>query len=330
MSKPVDNPRRLFETEDSAGLGRLFRSARELPDEELPTLRWRLRTSQHLRATRQRLFLRVALVVGLAFCMGGVVGAVVSPFWAKKEPKEPKEPAVVRPTPGEASPSRHGKARPVTSLPATPALSEPIPDHAEPLVGEPRAVPEEPRVGPDQPRAVVEEPRPAPDEPKSVSDEPRSIPDAPRPVPARVRPRAGVRVALLNEATPPAAPGLAPEMAPPPLAPPPLAAAPLASSPIAAEQALLGQAMRTLRDRHDARTALAWLARHAERFPDGALASEATMLRIEALLALGRREEALSVLDGAPLGSLPNRPTRHQRQGPDHPGTRAVGPRRRA
>ena len=78
-------------------------------------------------------------------------------------------------------------------------------------------------------------------------------------------------------------------------------------SPIAVEQSLLGQAMRTLREGHDARTALALLAQHAERFPGGALTSEATMLRIEALLALGRRDEALSALDTVPLASLPNR-----------------------
>src|SRR5438128_1903237 len=51
MSKPVANPTRLSslpETEDTLGVGRLFRDARELPDEELPRLRWRLRTSQRL------------------------------------------------------------------------------------------------------------------------------------------------------------------------------------------------------------------------------------------------------------------------------------------
>jgi TolA-binding protein len=81
----------------------------------------------------------------------------------------------------------------------------------------------------------------------------------------------------------------------------------VAPSRIAVEQALLGQALRLLREGHDARTALALLAQHTERFPDGALASEATMLRIEALLALGLKGEALSLLDGVLLASLPNR-----------------------
>ena len=41
MSKPAPNPTRLSrlpETEDSLGVGRMFRNARELPAEELPTL----------------------------------------------------------------------------------------------------------------------------------------------------------------------------------------------------------------------------------------------------------------------------------------------------
>jgi len=265
MSKPVANPTRLSclpESEDSLGVGRMFRNGRELPDEDLPTLRWRLRKSQRLRAMRPRLFLRVGLVVGSAFCMGGVVGAVAVPFWGRKEPV-----VVVSPAPAVAPTSGHRKLRPETSSPATPALSEPIPDETGP-----------------------------------AAHEPRPVPDEPSPVPAPAKHRAAVRVAILNEPAPPPAPSAAPEIAPPVMVPP--TGAP---SPIAVEQALLGQAMKILRDGHDARTALALLAQHAERFPTGALASEATMLRIEALLALGLRNEALSVLDKVPLASLPNR-----------------------
>ncbi len=250
MNGPLVNPTRLSclpETEDSLGVGRMFRNARELPDEDLPTLRWRLRTSQRLRAMRPRLFLRVALVVGLAFFIGGITGAVVSPFWARKKP------VVVGPTPAVAPTARPGKARPATSTPAT--LPEPVPN------------------------------------------EPAPVPDEPRPVAAPAKHRAAVRVAILTEPAPPPAPSEIPETAAPPVTP----------SAIAVEQELLGQAMRMLRDSHDARTALALLAQHAQRFPHGALASEATMLRIEALLALGRRDEALSILDRVPIASLPNR-----------------------
>ena len=259
MSKPLATPPRLSrlpESEDALGVGRLFRNGRELPDEELPRLRWRLRTSQRLRVTRPRLFLKVALVVGLAFCMGGVVGAGVWPFGPWKKPV-----VVVIPTSVAPASARHGKAKPVTSAPATPTLSAPVPEAAEP-----------------------------------AAQEPRPVPDAQRPVAAPARHRAAVRVAILTAPTPPA-PSDAPEVAPEPVAP----------SAIAVEQALLGQAVRLLRDGHDARTALALLAQHAERFPKGALSAEETMLRIEALLALGQRGEALSVLDRASLAALPNR-----------------------
>jgi hypothetical protein len=264
MTKPVANPTRLSrlpENEDSLGVGRMFRHGRELPDEELPRLRWRLRTSQQLRAIRPRLFLKVALTVGFAFCMGGVVGAGVWPFWPWKK----REPVVVAsPTPAAAPSARHGKAQPVTSAPAAPALFEPVPEETTPAT-----------------EPAVQAPRPVADAPKP------GLPPAKR--------RAAIRVASLTAPTPPPAPSDAPDVTPP------------APSAIAVEQALLGQAVRTLREGHDARAALALLAQHAERFPKGALAAEESILRIEALLVLGQRNEALSALDRAPLASLPNR-----------------------
>jgi hypothetical protein len=259
MTRPIAAPKRLSrlpEAEDKLGLGRMFRAAGELPDEELPTLRWRVRTSQRLRVLRPRLVLRTAVVVGVVFCVGGVVGAVVAPMWAPK------------PSPGTspsgAAPPRAHKPRP---LPAPVAPATPAPEPAS----EPAVV---------APTAATPEPRPTP-----------------------TRPRAPVRVAMVTE--PVAAPvTAAPQVAPPSPAPPP---APEAPSAIAVEQALVGQAMRTLRESHDAQAALTLLAQHADRFPGGALAPEATLLRIEALLALGRRNEALSVLDRTALAALPNR-----------------------
>jgi TolA-binding protein len=248
MSKPVENPTRLGRlpaSEDSLGIGRMFRNARELPDEDLPTLRWQLRTSQRMRVVRPRLFLKLSLAIGVAFCVGGVVGATVWPFWPKKEP------AKVTPAP-TTSPEKTRKPHATSQATVSaPVVAEPLP--------------------------VVEEPKAAP-------------------APAKHR----ARVAVLNQ--------------PPPLLPPPLPAAPPAAapppaapSPIAVEQALLGQAVKALRDGHDARTALALLAQHAQQFPHGALALEESMLRVEALLALGRQDEALSVLDRTQLASLPNR-----------------------
>jgi hypothetical protein len=256
MSKPKASPTRLSrlpESEDALGVGRMFREARELPDEDLPTLRWRLRTSQRLRALRPRLLLRAALVVGSVFFMGGVVGAAVAPFLARK----PSSAVEAAPPPGAAPTPKRRKARR-----AAPA---PIP-------------------------AVPEEAMP-------VAPEPEPAPDLPKPAPVRTKHRASVHVAMVSEPAPLPAPSGPPEEAPAPVAP----------SAIAVEQTLLSRAMRTMRDSDDARTALALLAQHAEQFPEGALIPEATMLRIEALLALGRRGEALSVLDRAKIASLPNR-----------------------
>jgi len=262
MSKPIPNPTRLSRlpaSEDSLGVGRLFRNGRVLPDEDLPRLRWRLRTSQQLRAIRPRLFLKVAIPVGVAFLMGGMVGAGVWPFWPKKESKES---VVVSSDPDTTPNTKKRRARTVATATTLPAQTESIPEATPPA-------------------------------PEPATPENRPIADAPNPVPPPVKRRAAVHVEIQPVPTPPTAPNVAPEVAPP--------------SAIAVEQALLGEALRNLREGHDARTALALIAEHGERFPQGALHAEETMLRIEALLALGRGDEALTILDQAPLASLPNR-----------------------
>jgi hypothetical protein len=274
MTNPPDNPPRLSslpDSEDSLGVGRMFRGASELPDEEVPRLRWRLRTSQRLRVMRPRLVARVALVVGMAFCTGGVVGAVVSPLLARR-----KSAVVAAPTPAIAPTPRHPKARTASASPTAPGLPDPIPGESAPAV---------------------------PDE------EPRSVPREPQQVVASARPRSGATSAVTTEIEPPVVeppPVERTPVEPPPVERPPVVSPLVVSSPIAVEQALLGQAIRTLRDGHDAGTALALLAQYAGRFPGGAFASEATVLRIEALLALGRGHEALVLLDGVSLASLPN------------------------
>jgi hypothetical protein len=63
------------------------------------------------------------------------------------------------------------------------------------------------------------------------------------------------------------------------------------------EGELLAESLRVLRVEHDARRALRRLDDHERRFPGGALAREAALARVEALLALGRRADALAVLD---------------------------------
>ena len=63
------------------------------------------------------------------------------------------------------------------------------------------------------------------------------------------------------------------------------------------EAALVASAFRRLRGERDPAGALSILDLHDHRFPAGSLASEASLARVEALLALGRRADALGVLD---------------------------------
>jgi tetratricopeptide (TPR) repeat protein len=132
---------------------------------------------------------------------------------------------------------------------------------------------------------------------------------APAPTPARP-------AAAPAPAAPPAAPVLAPapepsvEPAPEPRrhvahAPRPHETAAPAEDPVVAESRLLATALQDLRQRHDAQAALAALDDYERRFPAGALAPEATAARIDALLALGRRAQALTRLEALSLDHLP-------------------------
>ena len=107
-----------------------------------------------------------------------------------------------------------------------------------------------------------------------------------------------------NNAEP--APATAPPVAP--LSRPRAAAAPSstgrrASAPaptstaLAEETRLLGGALAALRQQHDGAAALASVNEYLGRFPNGTLLGEAQRARIDALLLLGRREDALHALD---------------------------------
>lgn len=63
----------------------------------------------------------------------------------------------------------------------------------------------------------------------------------------------------------------------------------------------LSEAIRALRVEHSPGTALFLLDRHATQLGKSAFAHEALLLRVEAMLALGRKPEVLRLLDGAAL-----------------------------
>ena len=79
---------------------------------------------------------------------------------------------------------------------------------------------------------------------------------------------------------------------------------PAPASPLS-EARLLADARTRLQAEHDARGALALVAEHKQRFPKGALVVEARVTEVESLVTLGRRAEALAVLDALSLDKLP-------------------------
>jgi hypothetical protein len=68
------------------------------------------------------------------------------------------------------------------------------------------------------------------------------------------------------------------------------------ASELAAETPLLSEALTRLRQKRDARGALATLDVYRARYPDGTLKHEAETARVDALLLLGRDDEALAEL----------------------------------
>jgi hypothetical protein len=86
----------------------------------------------------------------------------------------------------------------------------------------------------------------------------------------------------------------------PPL-PAPSAIAPPAPEPVESETRLLAHALRKLRQEHDAGGALQLLDRYAQRFAGGRLAPEAALGRVEALMMLDRRQEALRLIESTPV-----------------------------
>lgn len=117
-------------------------------------------------------------------------------------------------------------------------------------------------------------------------------------------PREPIRTPRPVRAPRPASTGAASQVsARPAVLEPPQAVAVAAPAPAESESHVLAQALRKLRQERDARGALQLLDGYAERFPRGRLAPEAALGRVEALMALDRRNEALRLLETTP--SLP-------------------------
>jgi hypothetical protein len=86
---------------------------------------------------------------------------------------------------------------------------------------------------------------------------------------------------------------------------PPPAPAPRPPSALSAEAKLLRQAIERLHRHGDPAGALTALDEQRARFPAGDLREDADLVRLDALLALDRRAEALALLEGKPLDAGP-------------------------
>ncbi len=250
----------------------LIRSAMAAPDEDVPLVKWRIRSTLRRRVEWRRRALRVAVVSAFVFLTGGVVGAVVRPFLASRVSSKAQPAVETRTQPSE---SHHTHKRSRTQLPES--VEEAVVSQEPSTL--PAAVPstqvaEAASVGADASSAPIS--------PPPYAAAPNKAPPAQR--------RPTIRPIALNDV--PASASIAPQ-APAPSAP---TAAHVSVTP-PAEQILLASALRRLRTAHDPESALGALDDYAARFPGGVLAPEAARLRTEALLLLGRKGAALDELD---------------------------------
>ncbi len=131
-----------------------------------------------------------------------------------------------------------------------------------------------------------------------VAPSPSSV-DGPRRLPPRAaqsaHPAGAPAVAAASR--PLSQPAPAPSLAPDEVTPPRFAAAgPTPGAAARGESDLLARAFQALRVDHNPQQALAALDEHQRRFPAGALRGEACLARLEALLAAGRKAEALALI----------------------------------
>jgi hypothetical protein len=147
-----------------------------------------------------------------------------------------------------------------------------------------------------------------------VSEAPREATDPPRELEVEAAPRLSTAPMIESLPAPRPASHAHVSPSPPRVQPsPPSPAAPPASVPeadsessaLGAEARLLRRAIESLRSEANPRKTLALLDQHRSLFPDGRLRANADLLRVDALLAMGSRSEALAILELLPLDTGP-------------------------
>jgi TolA-binding protein len=322
-----------------ANAARLVRSAIRSSALPVPRLKGRIRYTLRRKSAWRLRYLRVALVGGVIFLTGGVLGAVVQPLlnlWRQRQVESvenvypspaaprshhrrgsapsprmidegllsPEKPADPPSLPPVLAPTPSSQPAPPTPVRAESASARTKPSAAR--------TPVLPTTAPRVPSSTGQEARPTPARHSTRSDPWRTAMLEPPPRQSEPWPTSPPVAPPMPAAAPPAYGSAAPPEAQavfqptvagsirPPSAPPAVAPKPTVPPP-PSEQALLSRAVRNLRSEHRPESALAVLDEYVARFPRGSLFPEATRLRAEALLALGHKPAALAELNRVPV-----------------------------
>ena len=277
----------------------------------------RLRTRLANPAFRRARWLRPLVIAGSLLLWGTAFGIAIDHFVLERHfPPSPQ------PQPG-SSPDKPRARRPKAKLEKPITVENPQAAPAEPAVtqavaisaGEPTLPAPARSVTTSSPLLASARPRPAR---PSAAFEARvrssiALMD-PAPISPPARTALADRAPMPSSTVPAALPALSPEVAVPAPTATTLIAPPVPLRPpektVAApenlsEERLLAAAVRALRAKQDADSALLALDAYRSRYPQGRLFVEAGVLRVDALIALHRSAEALRALDELDLSRMP-------------------------
>ena len=292
MSEFVPDPPRWKERLDQANLvereaGRALRSLRTpepLPASQLTRIAARIRAMRPRRRT-------FWLAVTAALLFGGVAVASaahlnVLPAWLTR---------MVKPQPAGTVPGKRASLGSSRRTPVTAAQNTPVLPEAEPLLAAMPSVPDQPtrESVPLPPRKPARKPI----EVASVETTPLERPT----LPTSPLPPSGLPPPGSASIEPAPAAGVAPAPTHARQTQVALLAGPPPEVGTQGTAKVLREAVHALRAQHSPGAALLLLDRHATVLGKSAFAHEALLLRVEALLALGRKGEVLRILDGAVL-----------------------------
>jgi hypothetical protein len=279
------------------------------------------RLMEQQRPARRRIWLPRLAVVCLALLAGSAVAAVldlsrvplIGSLLPSSKSADTSKLRRTRPTPSRPS------AAPTELKPAaapstpTPAPNPPLPAASAPEVP-PSTIPPSPLPASQPTRTLGARPSAERGSPVAQLRLAARAPEATEPRP-RLPSSGRVEPTVLDPTAPVARPAPVEPLPAPTLAPRPwpnttsttstTTPPPPPEDPVLAESRSFSAAVGRWHLGHDAKAALTALDGHQRRFPGGRLSLEATLLRAEILLQLGREPEVLHLLDGVSLAGLP-------------------------